>query len=112
MSTANEPPRYIYIGRRSCGCCMAIVSDYQDRSTGDAVGEWIADKLTIERVTFERYKEISKEETFMECPHGKTLKQLVLDEVNPQSDRIDDPDGFIESWYKHPIHSDGEGDEA
>ena len=42
---------HVYIGRKECGCCMSLV--------------------------FEVYREtVSKEDTFMSCPHGQLAMAL------------------------------------
>lgn len=65
-------PTHAYIARRSCGCVVGVVTDYQDKSTGEAVGEWIADGLAIERVDWNTYRnKIANEKTFLSCPHGQ-----------------------------------------
>lgn len=63
-------PDFIYIGRASCGCCLALVNDYGDKSTGKAVAEFIAGGLTVERISWQEYQEkVSLEEGFMNCIH-------------------------------------------
>ena len=63
--------KHAYIGRKPCGCCVEVVTDNSDAETGKVVGNMIADGLTVERVTWPRYREIAREPTFMNCPHGQ-----------------------------------------
>ena len=42
---------HAYIGRKSCGCVMAVTVDDADDWTAENVAEFIRDGLTIERVT-------------------------------------------------------------
>jgi hypothetical protein len=68
----NEKPTHVYVGRKECGCVIALATDMRDKHTGDNVAEFISDGLTVDRVDWETYKEkISLEETFMKCPHGQ-----------------------------------------
>jgi len=65
-------PTHVYVGRKDCGCCVGLITDRRDKDTGDSVSEFIADGLTVDRVDWRTYTEkISKEPTFMNCPHGQ-----------------------------------------
>lgn len=50
-----DKPEFAYIGRKPCGCVVAMMVDDPDRKhkkrTGKEVGSWIADGLNIERVS-------------------------------------------------------------
>ena len=60
----------VYVARRECGCVVGLATDLRDKSTGEAVAEFIADGLTVDRFELHVYtEEICKEETFMNCPH-------------------------------------------
>jgi hypothetical protein len=41
---------HAYIGRKACGCVVAVSVDTMDKETGKSVAEFITDGLTIERV--------------------------------------------------------------
>lgn len=72
-------PAFVYIGRRSCGCCTAVISDLPgfEKDTAKEVAEVIASGRTIERVAFDVYRDrVSHEETFMACPHQEQKLQL------------------------------------
>jgi len=72
MRKDDKKPTHVYIGRKPCGCVVMIRSDTGDKSTGAAVGEAIADGLTVDRVEWLTYADkISKEETFFKCNHGQ-----------------------------------------
>ncbi len=51
-----DKPEFAYIGRKPCGCVVAMAVDDPDRKhkkwTGKEVGSWIAAGLNIERVRF------------------------------------------------------------
>ena len=77
MTTENKPT-HVYIARKACGCCIGVCTDYQDKNTGEAVGEWIADGLTISRADWNTYKTaICQEPTFMSCPHGQMILPII-----------------------------------
>lgn len=69
----DTKPTHVYIARRQpCNCCLGVVTDMADEMTAEGVAGFIKDGMVIERVNWKIYKEnISKEETFMECPHGQ-----------------------------------------
>jgi hypothetical protein len=71
MKNDMKPATHVYIGRKECGCCVAVVTDLMDKSTGKSVAEFIGDGLIIKRVSFPEYREMCKEETFMGCTHGQ-----------------------------------------
>lgn len=72
--------KYVYIGRKICGCVAGIVTDEGNRDTSETVAEFITDGLVISRVDWKTYREkVSQEETFMNCPHGQTEMDLGLD---------------------------------
>jgi hypothetical protein len=74
----DSKPTHVYIGRKSCGCCVAVTVDLQDKYTGKSVGEFISGGLMVERITFDDYRNfVCKESSFMECPHGK--EQMVME---------------------------------
>lgn len=75
----SNKPTHVYIARKECGCCVGLVTDLRNKSTGQSVGEFIGDGLTVDRVDWKTYQEICKEETFMTCPHGQMT--LLLDPV-------------------------------
>lgn len=63
---------HCYIGVKPCGCVVGIVTDTCDKSTADYVAGFIRDGLTVERVTFEHYREhVKNSPGFMACPHGQ-----------------------------------------
>lgn len=64
----DTKPTHCYVGRDKGGCAVMVISDLGDKWTGKAVGEAIADGLTIERVDWQTYVDvISEEPTFMNC---------------------------------------------
>jgi hypothetical protein len=69
--------RHAWIGRKPCGCCMAVRTDENDADTYQTLVEWNRSGLVTERVTWGRYREIANEETFMKCSHGQ-LKLPIL----------------------------------
>lgn len=63
---------HCYIGRKSCGCVVAVVTDCGDKLTADAVAEFVLEGLTLERVSFDVYRsEVVSSPGFMDCPHGQ-----------------------------------------
>ena len=46
------PPAYDYIGRKSCGCIVAVCADAPglEKHTAKSIAEFIRDGLTIERI--------------------------------------------------------------
>lgn len=94
------PETYAYIGTTACGCPVAVVIDDLDhrRETAKAVYEYIAEGLTIERVTVDAARR-----RFSPCTHqpetrpitGKHLYEVhlfgwayVLAEDEEQAERI------------------------
>src|SRR5690606_23471539 len=75
MRLPDKRPTHGYIGRlRACGCAVAITTDDANRPSHTArnVAEFIRDGLYIERFSMEEYEnKISKEETFLSCPHER-----------------------------------------
>lgn len=66
----SQRPTHVYVGRKKCGCCIGVITDFEDKGTGKAVAEFIGDGLNVNRVDFEVYRnEVCKEEAFMSCPH-------------------------------------------
>jgi len=47
---------HVYIGRKSCGCCVAAVTDDGDKHTAAAVADFIKSGCTIERLSMEEYR--------------------------------------------------------
>lgn len=81
MTHSGELPKFVYVGRLPCGCVSAVVSDYGDKSTGEAVAEFIASGRTIERVSFEDYRtRIISEPGFMDCIHKISQPVLLASE--------------------------------
>ncbi len=70
-------PTHVYIGRTSCGCCVALRSDTGDAATAKSVAEFIEEGLTVNRVSWINYTEgVSQEEGFMDCKHGRDQLEL------------------------------------
>lgn len=63
--------QYHYVGRTTCGCCVAVTYDLGDDDTAESVAGFIRSGLTIQRVDRVQYRAISAETTFMACPHAK-----------------------------------------
>lgn len=76
MSRRDKEPTHDYVGRRPCGCVMALAADLGDRYTADAVRDMIIHGGTVERVTREELRIIMDEPTFMSCPHGQMRMAL------------------------------------
>ena len=67
-----DKPTHVYVARQSCGCVVGLVSDLRDKFTGQSVSEFIADGCTVDRVTWDDYKnKVSVEPGFMDCQHGQ-----------------------------------------
>jgi hypothetical protein len=68
-----DKPEFAYIGRKPCGCVVAMAVDDPDRKrkkhTGKMVGSWIADGLNIERVR------CADARLDMTCPHGEQVEE-------------------------------------
>ena len=73
----NGTERFVYVGRKRCGCAVGIVTDLGDSFTANAVAGFIREGLTINRVGWPAYQQIAAEETFMACQHGQL--KLLLD---------------------------------
>ena len=73
------PTSFVYIARKPlCGCIVGVATDNRDRRTGDAVGEFIADGLIVERTDWQTYVKLAHEDTFMNCPHGQMPLPLAV----------------------------------
>lgn len=57
---------HVYVGRKPCGCVVAVVVDAQDKQTGKDVGKFIANGLVVERMTEEAFGAVT-----VGCSHGK-----------------------------------------
>ena len=75
MTTAQEKlyrvqhATHVYIGRKACGCCVAITTDSGDKETAKSVVKFIQEGLAVNRIEWQTYKEqVSVEPTFMACP--------------------------------------------
>lgn len=62
-----DRPDHSYIGRRKCGCVIAITVDFGDKDTSVQVARFIADGLTVERVTREAARGLLID--IDDCPH-------------------------------------------
>ena len=67
-----KKPTHFYIGRKTCGCCMASCYDLKDASTRRSINEFMRDGLDIERIVFADYARVMKEPGYMNCFHGQT----------------------------------------
>lgn len=76
MSKIDENERFVYVGRKKCGCAVGIVTDLGDARTANAVAGFIKDGLAVNRVPWSTYRQIADEETFMACPHGQMALPL------------------------------------
>ncbi len=65
-----EQPSHSYLGRKKCGCAVAIVSDCGDAYTARTVAGFIKDGLTIERVPCSAASELLKR-----CTHTGAAQQ-------------------------------------
>lgn len=67
-----------YIGRkRECGCCVMVCST--DANMAREVADAIRGGLLIDRVSIGEYREnISREPTFMKCPHKAGQMELAI----------------------------------
>lgn len=76
MNDSDERPSHTYIGRDpKCGCMRAAIVDYRDAATGKYVARFIAQGLTVERVTTAVVRTLS-----FVCPHrGEGVTQERLD---------------------------------
>lgn len=47
-----KPCKFTYIGKKSCGCCVAAVGDYEEmkKDVAESVAEMIEDGLTVTRI--------------------------------------------------------------
>lgn len=72
--------RFVYVGRKPCGCVVGIATDNRNRMTAEMVREFIQDGLTVTREPWSEYERIAEEETFMACPHGQMRLPHVDDE--------------------------------
>lgn len=51
---------FSYIGRKKCGCAVAIVADCEDKFTARSVAEFIRDGLNVDRVPHSAAAELLK----------------------------------------------------
>lgn len=74
MKTTLEKCTHCYVGRKTCGCVMAVVVDEPDRpkDTARSVAEFIKDGLSISRMLIEDFRN-DKSITFM-CTHSEAAK--------------------------------------
>ena len=58
MEQGHKRPDYSYIGRAACGCVVAVTTDdpTDRKHTGRRVAEFIADGLTIERMSIADFR--------------------------------------------------------
>ena len=68
---SKKEPTHAYIGRKSCGCCLAVATDEGTSDMFEQLAVWTEEGLKMEHVTWERYREVSAEPTFMMCNHGQ-----------------------------------------
>jgi len=68
--------KFVYIGRKSCNCAVAVTMDNGDAFTARHVAGFIMDGLTVEHVPWSEYRKIAAEGTFMNCPHGQLRMAL------------------------------------
>lgn len=74
----HQRPTHVYIGRLPCGCAVALTNDTGDKYTAEAVKDFIKEGLSVNREAWQKYvDEISKESTFMNCPHSAGQLQLL-----------------------------------
>ena len=71
MDIKTERPTHAYIGRKPCGCVMAVASDTGDASMFDFLADATRRGLRFDHVTWDEYHEICNEPTFMACNHGQ-----------------------------------------
>lgn len=63
-------PSHDYVGRKPCGCVVAIVADLGDKETGQNVAELIKDGLIIDRLPRQEAAHL----LMQECPHKKGIQ--------------------------------------
>lgn len=72
MKRSEQKPTHVYVARKECGCCIGLVTDLADKSTGEAVAEFISSGLTVDRVAWADYADkVRHEPGFMNCQHGQ-----------------------------------------
>lgn len=71
MDFETERPTHAYIGRKPCGCVMAVASDTGEASMFQFLADAVEGGLKFEHVTWDRYHEVCNEPTFMACNHGQ-----------------------------------------
>jgi len=76
VSAIDQKPTHAYIGRRECGCVMAVASDTGDAEMYDFLARETRAGLNFTRVTWAEYQEIADEKTFMACNHGQLRLSL------------------------------------
>lgn len=57
---APVQPSHSYLGRKKCGCAVAIASDFGEAHTARMVAGFIRDGLTVERVLCSAAAELLK----------------------------------------------------
>lgn len=69
--TGIPKPTHEYIGKKWCGCIVAMTADLPQFSkhTAKSVAEMISDGLTVERVPF------GSSNVIWDCPHGEKPKE-------------------------------------
>lgn len=65
------PYTHIYVGKKDCGCTVAVAVDARDKITAQNVYYFIVEGLYIERLNKEQYLKLCKSETYLDCPHGQ-----------------------------------------
>lgn len=80
MSSKHHYPKptHVYIGRASCGCCLALVNDDGNKFTGESVSGFIEEGLTVSHIKWQHYVDVvSREPGFMQCIHkGPKYEQV------------------------------------
>lgn len=69
-------PTHDYIGRKPCGCVVAVTCDMNDNHTRREVVQWMHQGLAIERVALEYVKEHI--DTWFDCQHEVVQLELAL----------------------------------
>lgn len=67
----KRKPTHVYIGRRPCGCVVAVVAyaPWMRESAEWAVADMIHDGQIVESMTWAEYQE--KQIKLQDCPHGE-----------------------------------------
>ena len=77
-----------YIGRKPCGCVMGVVTDLGNRFTAETVASFIKDGLVVNHISWDKYREVAREPTFMECSHGQLPLALEGVDIPPALEEI------------------------